>query len=81
MYTLPDFKSHEERRQYIAINAEYYTTFCRINMQRIKSEFKMFGEAISYSKKIALENNKSIVIYGVLGPYDTYITTIHPGDK
>lgn len=79
---IPEFKTEKERQAWIIENAEYYTVVSFLGAGQFeKYEEKIFSEALDKARSLADFSNRSYMIYAVVEPYDTYVTTIKPGGR
>lgn len=76
---IPEFKTEKERQAWIIENAEYYTVVSFLGAGQFeKYEEKLFSHAMEIARSLANLSNRSYMIYAVVAPYDTYVTTIRP---
>jgi hypothetical protein len=82
MTQLPDFKTAKERDQYFLENAEMFTVIRRLSPYSVdRHECKGYFEATRLATKLAKEAGRPYLIYGVIGPYDSFIETRLPDGK
>lgn len=72
-----DFKSAEERQQWIMEHAEYFTVFRYKNRKRIRHERPSLEEAEILARSLCLaEPGSRWMIYAVNGVMDSWIKTV-----
>ena len=77
---IPDFKTAQDRDNWIKAHADYWTTVRfhgRGHYER--REFKDLPSAEAAARRMATESNsRPVMIYAVAGEHDAFITSVHP---
>jgi hypothetical protein len=77
---LPDFKTSDERTEYIKNNADYFSITWRKDRKNVKLEYNTLETArhaasLFHKSKFVVV---PILIYAVLGPYDSWVENVSP---
>jgi len=73
-----DFKTSEERSQWITDNADYYTTFVIINRKKYGDTYTTLEKAEKAAHAACGTLHKPVMIYAAKGVESTWVKTIQP---
>ena len=75
---LPDFKTAEQRTEWIKGHADYYVATVRVGGISHRSEHATLEQAQAAAHYITGLCGKAVMIYACVGPYDSWVATVHP---
>lgn len=74
---LPDFESAQHRTDYIRNNATHFTITFRLDRKNRTFIYSSLEKARKNALVAAKVYHKVVMIYAVLGPYDSWIENVH----
>jgi len=80
---IPDFKTAEERQDWITQNADYFTVIVDYGSSapRWRAQMPTLETANLCAKSAADVSRRVAMVYAVYGPYDSWIKNVHPRMK